>query len=66
MRSSDIGLTIALCWIASVATGLAQLSVGETSKDLSLGVFDSSGDLTSRNLYDSAGKIVVAFFYTPW
>jgi hypothetical protein len=43
-----------------------QLSVGESSKDTTFALFDSSGELQNTNLSSFNGKVVVAYYYTPW
>ncbi|MGY8687040.1 MAG: hypothetical protein ACKVHP_04795 [Verrucomicrobiales bacterium] len=50
-----------------LCTGQAQkLEIGSSSQPTAFTVFDESGALTNASLDQFEGKIVLAYYYTPW
>lgn len=51
---------------ACALTAQAQLDVGDTAEDRSVGIFDSANELQNTPLSTFQDKVIVAYFYTPW
>lgn len=66
MNRITFGASVLLGWATIISSSHAQLDVGATAQDVTITQFDSDGNLNNQNLYDSAGKVVVMFYYTPW
>jgi hypothetical protein len=68
MKSFSFQWMVGLALLGSMAASWAQqpLAVGAPSDDTAIALFDGSGDLTNGSLSQFEGKIVLAFYFTPW
>lgn len=66
MKTLSTTFITGLVLLGTTALSWSQLPVGSSSRNSAFTLFDENGALANHLLSQFEGKIVLAFYFTPW